>query len=269
MSELRSERIGASLAARGLAAVAQRHEFARWIQAETACAGGSTSRSRSRARHLPSAVPAVMLGMRAVSPPTCGCSADAGGSPVPVTGPADPAGRLEGEVAAGAHAPVRRTYRQNSRRAAAGGRGRRARHGCRRPDQVPGTGGFLHHHRSAVRRGRYVRRECLGGRYRRRCQDPDPALERDLLEAGAQPDTRGAAAALAGVAATSASNAWAVGSCRYRQGPDRAVERQDRGRRYPVRAPRRGAALSAWLRPLPAARGRSASPCPAAAPARP
>ena len=29
-------------------------------------------------------------------PPTCGCSADAGGPPVPVTGPAEPAGHIRG-----------------------------------------------------------------------------------------------------------------------------------------------------------------------------
>ena len=84
----------------------------------------------------------------------------------------------------------------------------------------------------SLRRGRHLRQQRLGGRryQHRQPQDPDPALERHGLEAGAQPEPGpGIADFLNGVAATSAGNAWAVGdiSCGCGPGaqPDPAVER--------------------------------------------
>jgi len=63
-------------------------------------------------------------------------------------------------------------------------------------------------------RGRDVRRERLGGgrcQHWAQVQDPDRGLDRCRVDAGAQPSP-GTGAGLADVAATSARNAWAVGS---------------------------------------------------------
>ena len=108
-------------------------------------------------------------------------------------------------------------FRRASRRAADPGggscrnraRGRRSPGGACEPS-------ILWHQRRPLRRGRHLRPERVGGRQhpRRwsRQEDAHPAVERHLLEAGAQPGPAGSY--LYGVAATSARNAWAVGAAR-------------------------------------------------------
>ena len=77
----------------------------------------------------------------------------------------------------------------------------------------------------------------LGGRRHQQRPEPDPALERHRLEASTERGRRGN---LTAVSASSADNAWAVGSdprsAPDRQDADPALERQPAGSKYPARA---------------------------------
>jgi len=79
-----------------------------------------------------------------------------------------------------------------------GGRARRVGSGWRRsrgrgPVRVCGPGGVSRRPELELVRGggRRLRAQRLGGRYRRRREDPDRAVERHRVEAGAQPEPRG------------------------------------------------------------------------------